>query len=672
MDRERVKALISADEKGRLSFGGIILDANKLSIVSQLALDNADDGVLLHDIDKFKSVIHPFTAVPEETDVVAKQQPLLSSQVHTENKEHGITDELSISQSGVYSRTRVLAHPCTCLPTNFNILLLNHQPMDYLQTSSRYEAAIAYHSTHAQLSIRALARRWDLPESTLRDRLKGKLSRREARAAQQLIPPSQEALLANWIYEQEACGQARSPAQIRAFVSILSKNSGGSGHVGPNWLPRYLQRWPHLQTKLGRGIDALRVRSITKDKVQDWYSQLEKVLKLKNIKGHNLWNFDETGTALSPVSNSRVVGTIATKTSYVAQPSNRQWCTAIEAISAIGQVLQPLLIFKGKSIQHQWFIAEETPDWRYTASTNAYTSNEIGLSWLREIFIPQSAKNLQPDEWRLLLLDGAKSHTTDEFMTLCYQNRIHCFYLIAHASHIFQPLDVGVFSSLKRSFRVLVEAEATRADFQGIPKHTFIQQYALARRQSITPANCIAGFKATGVWPFNPSKGLNSRFLLPEPVTSTPTTQLIPNSGVRQWDITMTPTNRLETNQAMQALLLPSQSDRTKRQIFRRTSTKIESLQFVLTKTTNELQRMKSIDTLRKRKLPGKRKVQPNAAFVTMYDILGTQNGSELALTPTVEANAHQIRREQGQGDAQDHAAHFGVITANLGSIVFR
>jgi hypothetical protein len=121
----------------------------------------------------------------------------------------------------------------------------------------------------------------------------------------------------------------------------------------------------------------------------------------------------------------------------VAQQGNREWCTAIEAISAIGQVLQPLLIFKGKVVQHQWFIALETPDWKFTASTNAYTSTEIGLGWLRDIFIPQLAQNLQPGEWRLLLLDGAQSHTTDEFMALCYQNQIWCFYLIAHASHIF-------------------------------------------------------------------------------------------------------------------------------------------------------------------------------------------------------------------------------------------
>jgi hypothetical protein len=84
-------------------------------------------------------------------------------------------------------------------------------------------------------------------------------------------------------------------------------------------------------------------------------------------------------------------------------------------------------------------------------------------------------------------------------MALCYQNQVYCFYLIAHASHIFQPLDVGVFSSLKRRFRTLVEAEAATPHFRGIPKHTFIQQYRQARDESITQANCQAGFKATGI-----------------------------------------------------------------------------------------------------------------------------------------------------------------------------
>lgn len=136
MDRERVKALISADDEGRLSFGGITLDANNFSIVSRLALDIADDGVLLHAIDKFKSVVHPFTAIPGETDVVAKQQPLLSGPIHTEDKEHGFTDELSA------------AHESTTI--HFNILQRG-QTKDLERTPSQASRAFEVASAYAGL-----------------------------------------------------------------------------------------------------------------------------------------------------------------------------------------------------------------------------------------------------------------------------------------------------------------------------------------------------------------------------------------------------------------------------------------------------------------------------------------------------------------------------------------
>jgi hypothetical protein len=52
--------------------------------------------------------------------------------------------------------------------------------------------------------------------------------------------------------------------------------------------------------------------------------------------------------------------------------------------------------------------------------------------------------------------------------------------------------------------------------------------------------------------------------------------------------------------------------------------------------------------------------------------LLATQNPGSLALESSEQANVDWIRREQGQGDAQDHTAQFGVITANLGGIVFQ
>lgn len=89
-----------------------------------------------------------------------------------------------------------------------------------------------------------------------------------------------------------------------------------------------------------------------------------------------------------------------------------------------GKKLVPLVIFKGKSVQNQWFIPDRTPDWLYTATNNAYPSNDIGVRWLRQVFIPQSAKDMPSYEYRVLILDGHRSHYATEFMWECFINRI--------------------------------------------------------------------------------------------------------------------------------------------------------------------------------------------------------------------------------------------------------
>jgi len=40
---------------------------------------------------------------------------------------------------------------------------------------------------------------------------------------------------------------------------------------------------------------------------------------------------------------------------FKKDPGRRKWTTIIEYISANSRYLQPLIIFKGKDIQQQWF-----------------------------------------------------------------------------------------------------------------------------------------------------------------------------------------------------------------------------------------------------------------------------------------------------------------------------
>ena len=52
----------------------------------------------------------------------------------------------------------------------------------------------------------------------------------------------------------------------------------------------------------------------------------------------------------------------------------------------------------------------------------------------------------------LLVLDGHGSHITIDVIEFARSNNVHLLCLPSHTSHILQPLDIGVFKSLKRFF----------------------------------------------------------------------------------------------------------------------------------------------------------------------------------------------------------------------------
>ena len=69
-----------------------------------------------------------------------------------------------------------------------------------------------------------------------------------------------------------------------------------------------------------------------------------------------------------------------------------EWVTSLEAISTADRALPPLVIFKGKSVQQQWFTTqpdeEDFQDWFFAASEKGWTTNSITLRWLKEVFLP--------------------------------------------------------------------------------------------------------------------------------------------------------------------------------------------------------------------------------------------------------------------------------------------
>ena len=57
---------------------------------------------------------------------------------------------------------------------------------------------------------------------------------------------------------------------------------------------------------------------------------------------------DESGIALGVCINLIAIGDASKKNTFVQSPNNREWVLIVELVSALGRLIRPLIIFKGK------------------------------------------------------------------------------------------------------------------------------------------------------------------------------------------------------------------------------------------------------------------------------------------------------------------------------------
>jgi DDE superfamily endonuclease len=145
-----------------------------------------------------------------------------------------------------------------------------------------------------------------------------------------------------------------------------------------------------------------------------------------------------------------------------------------------------------------------------------YTSGEIGVAWLKDWNEQTKAK--AGGRTRLLLVDGHSSHYTLGFLEYARDNDVVVICYPSHSTHVYQGLDVVIFSVLKRAW----SDERDRFEAQGsaITKLNFMAVYAKAHIRTFTEDNIRAAFAKTGVVPYNPGV-VTAEMMAPSLETST-------------------------------------------------------------------------------------------------------------------------------------------------------
>jgi transposase-like protein len=376
----------------------------------------------------------------------------------------------------------------------------------------------AIQAVHDGVSQKEAARRHGIPRSTLLGRLRGAGTRQEAHSMQMSLSPDQERSLSEWCRIQDALGLPPTQNQVRLTAQRMLEVSGSNIELGKRWIEGFLRRNPSIKAKKGIRIEKARAEAVTPDKIKAFFAILDEPL-VQSIRPQNRWNIDETGVMDGQERSCKVVGSSETKVSQVKTQQRSDWRSILECVNAEGNSLPPTIVLQGKNVQQQWIPDDEEGQnkmapWQFVTSESGYSSNIISLEWLQKVFLPLTATGWR--DWRLLCVDGHRSHVTDDFLALCASNKVWLATLPSHSTHAMQPLDVSVFASLKQHYRRYVDRLALISNADTISKEDFLLCYHKARKEALTTRIIRSGWRKSGLWPVDITIVLsNPRLLQP-------------------------------------------------------------------------------------------------------------------------------------------------------------
>jgi len=82
-------------------------------------------------------------------------------------------------------------------------------------------------------------------------------------------------------------------------------------------------------------------------------------------------------------------------------------------------------------------------------SQKGWTDHELGLEWIK--FYHKETSDIANGHWRAIYLDGHGTHLTLELIQYAQAHKIIVICLPPKSTHVFQPLDVGIFGLYKKA-----------------------------------------------------------------------------------------------------------------------------------------------------------------------------------------------------------------------------
>jgi hypothetical protein len=356
------------------------------------------------------------------------------------------------------------------------------------QWSDESTKAAVPHVQYEGASLREASRLYNVPLETLRRRVNGLVAVDCRPGPRTVLSEEEEIKLAKYLIQMSEMGYGLTREGVMGLAySIVQKTKRPhpfqNGSAGRAWFEGFMRRNPNLTIRSPQPLSYCSAASGNKDTIADFFGKLGSLYGKLNLlsKAMQVFNCDETGVTIVFKPN-KVIAELGKRNVYAVSAAERgKTHTVLSCVSAAGFIVPPMIIYPRKTCVPDKLKDGAFPNTLFKNSESGWINSELFVEWFNE---------------------------------MTRENGVCLLCLPAHTSHIFQPLDVGVFKSFKSNFNKSCSNYMKQNPGRVITTEILASMVGQAFPSSFTPVNILSGFRKTGIYLFNPSS-VNDRQLAP-------------------------------------------------------------------------------------------------------------------------------------------------------------
>lgn len=269
--------------------------------------------------------------------------------------------------------------------------------------------------------------------------------------------------------------------------------------AGEEWFRMFMRRNPELSVRAAQATSLSRATSFNKYNVDAFYDNLTIVMDRYKFEPQDIFNADETGITTVQKPDRVIARRGARQVGSVTSAERGTLVTVSFAANAIGNVIPPFFVFPRVRYQDH-FIRDGPVGSAGAANPSGWMQDETFINFLEHF---KKHTNVSLSHKVLLVLDNHSSHIHINALDFCKTNGIILLSFPPHCSHKLQPLDRSAYGPLKKTVNSTCDAWMRSHPGKTMSIYDIPGIVAAAIPLALTLSNIQAGFRKTGIYPYN-------------------------------------------------------------------------------------------------------------------------------------------------------------------------